>query len=239
MKRASRRVDSRLLILLLGISLFLPSAEARGRREKRKYTPEELIQACVSNPRGLEITVRNLLNEKRNPLAENVKAADWNKYCACYAPKAKEIEDARPKGNLGQAEYQKLVGELNSVSETCANNSIPAGKPAPVHHSPLKADSRFNATLQYCKKSPKGYLTNLEVHLKVRKSPRAAGVAKMNSDQYCECYVRSLRQRLGDDMALKELTTLSPAADKDLMKVSDAKDETYDTCAAEQIPFSQ
>jgi len=223
--------------LILVISLMPLPAEARGRREKRKFTPEELVQSCLTNTHGLMVTVRQLLNEKRNRLAENVKAADWNKYCACYAPKAKEIEDARPPGNLPRPEYQKLVEELNILSEMCANKSIPAGSPAPVQFPAVKPDSRFDASLQYCKKSPKGYLKNLEVHLKVRRSPRLAGVAKMNSDKYCECYVRSLRQRLGDEAALKDLTTLAPPADKDLFKFAEAKDAAYDTCAAEQIPF--
>lgn len=225
---------------LIGILIFifcLPIAEARGPRARRTSSPEEQVQACIENKQGMLIVLRGQLNEARNPLVENIQANDWNKYCACYAPKARAIEEARPRGNLPNDVFQKMTADLATASIACAKASIPEGKPAVVEYPPVGRNPRFDASVKYCTEHPSGYLTNLKVHLEVRKSPRASGVAKMDAKKYCECYVRSLRQRLGDEDALKELTTLSPPADKDLMRFSKAKDEVYDYCAAEQIPF--
>lgn len=222
--------------IILMLSLVSLSAPARTRH---KATTEEQIQSCLTNKDGIAVSLKTTLNERKNPRAENVKATDWAKYCQCYTPKAQALEEAQPKGNLPRDVYQKLTTDLANTAEACANESIPNAKPTPAVTPTAKPDPRFDPTIKNCQTNPKGYLENLKIHLNVQKSPRAANLDNISPEKYCGCYVNSLRHKLGDDLALKVLTTY-PATNnnQDIIRISKAKDETLNTCAAEQIPFN-
>lgn len=217
--------------------LIVVSTQVEARSRSRA-TPEEQIQACLSNKEGMAITLRSTLNQRKNPLAENVAATDWTKYCGCYVPKAQALENSHPKGNLPRDVYQKLVADLGDAAVACASSSIPTGQPIRPVSPTASLDPRFEPTLKNCQSRPKGYLANLKIHLKTQKSPRAERVDQISPEKYCGCYVNSLRLRLGDELALKVLT-FPPANrdEKEILRVAQAKNETFDFCAAEQIPF--
>lgn len=234
--------QKRLAILGVFVCFFtlVIASESQARRSGKRpeKSIEQRVQDCLDNKSGLEVSVKSILNSKSNPRAENVAKADWQKYCSCLVPKSKEIEDTYPPGNLPKQEYQKRTEQFTAVLVECANMSIPVGKPETPTVAKMKPDSRFEATLNNCKTRPKGYLKNLEIHLKVQNSPRAEKVQSMDVGKYCDCYVNSLRAKLGDDRAHKMLTTFPKNTPEETMLIAKAKDDTFDFCAAEQIPFN-
>jgi hypothetical protein len=96
---------------------------------------------------------------------------------------------------------------------------------------------KFLGLIARCVNSPKGYLTNVMVHLNVQKSPRTSKAMSMNLGKYCSCHVTHMRRGLRNDMAHQYLSSIQFPSGMDLAALDKTTSGAYETCAAEQIPF--
>lgn len=234
------------LLLVIVCVLNGSTGFARGSRvAKPEPTVEAAVEGCKQNATGMQIITRDALNMAVNPLADRVSSIDWDKFCTCFGPKhfevAKVLKEDRKNHVSGPNE--KYVQQWDSIAVTCAAAGAPAvtsiGPTVASHPSGNQEvnNPRFAGIVAHCVGSPQGYLSNVQVHLKVQKSPRASKVMAMNPGKYCNCYVTHMRNGLGDDVAHQYLSSIRIPASLDMAALDKTASGAFETCAAEQIPF--
>jgi hypothetical protein len=234
---------NQLLIATLNLLLILSFShtEARGRSQRPPPTAADEIAACVENQLGMTLITRKALYAAKNSLGDRMDSIQWPGFCQCFGPQHLELNAAvKAEGKKDADWYQKYEAKRDIIAVSCANsNSSGAALAAPTTAPVATATNnlKFENYISDCSKNSKGRLLNAQIHLQRQNNPRAKSALNMDPKKYCTCYANFIRQNLGDDLALTELTSPYGVKDSDLFKVRQAINGAYETCAKEQIPF--
>lgn len=224
------------LLFLLTMTLS-HITEARGKRTKEPSSPPTDHSFCLQSERGNKIRLTRGLNKARSPLADNVDGTNWTRFCECFDLKVYEYSERLKKDGRLKDFALRYEDDIDQLAVECAPKSVPekvAVQVPTTHTADHNNDARFNKLIEGCVQSPKGYLTNLEIHLSGRSSPRAAKVKDLSPAKYCACYFNFMRGRLGDTVAMEQLGSAKPQFN---LSASEASDEAFDKCAKDLIQF--